>query len=104
MTMTGFFAIQYWIIFFLMVGLCCNRPFVSRLAFSAVTFAIGRFFIRSVIIWVGGPSNPIGEVIGADLFILCVNFGVLAILLWELVSGHRDKFKKKKMFIKPAGK
>lgn len=89
--MTGLFAFQYWTIFFLMVGLCCKRPFVSRLAFSAVTLAIGRFFVRSVTNWLWGPDNAFGSIIGSDPAILMVNFGVLVILMIELVTGHRDK-------------
>lgn len=101
--MTGFFAIQYWIIFFMMVGLCCTRAYVSRLAFSSVTLAIGRFFIRSVVVWIGGGSgNPGADILGSDLLILSVNFFVMAVLFAELVTGHRIKrrVKAKRVFIK----
>jgi hypothetical protein len=93
--MTGIFAIQYWLIFFMMVGLCCTRPQVSRLAFSVVTLAIGRFFVRSVVLWIGGPNNPAGDLLGADPLILILNFGVLAILFSELVTGQKLKKLKK---------
>lgn len=98
--MTGIFAIQYWLIFFMMVGLCCTRPQVSRLAFSVVTLAIGRFFVRSVVLWIGGATgNPAGDLIGSDPVILILNFGVLAVLFSELVTGHRlKKLKPKKRY------
>lgn len=89
--MTNIFALQYWIIFFLMVGLLVNRPHVTRYAWGAVTFAIGRFFFRSAVIWISGdsPTNVVGNIIGNEWLILPINTIVIGVLLSEMVTGTK---------------
>jgi hypothetical protein len=88
--MTGIFAIQYWLILFLMVGLGCTRRYISRGAWAVITIAIARVFVRSVIFFVEGDgSHDFSSTLGNDYFILAVNLIVMGVLLAEMVTGAK---------------
>jgi hypothetical protein len=88
--MTGIFAIQYWLILFLMVGLGCTRRYISRGAWAVVTAAIARVFVRSVIFFVEGEGDhSFSSAVGNDYFILAVNLIVMGVLFSEMVTGTK---------------
>jgi hypothetical protein len=88
--MSAIFALQYWIILFLLCGLAATRRYVSRYVISAIAFAIARYFLRAVIFQMEGTGDhTFSTAIATDWLILGINFVVIGVLFYEMVTGTK---------------